>query len=208
MSPSPRPGGPARPARSRQPAPAAPSRGRRPSTFCNVSSPDVTLTGLTSRTASLSSHASIVSRDRDGSPVPGGAGSEQDFLVGTLTPQPPQDCEDVTYEIGLNQRKRFSFYVDLFGFIQPNTVSVSTDSTLAPVCDDSGGIIATPTINANEYELGAAGPVRIMDISPIPTGYALGGGLPIGCGEAASLAAPQFSSPQSSITVTYECDCP
>lgn len=84
-------------------------------TFCNTNSPGGDdLVGLTSRTASLSAHAALVSRDvyGNGNPVPGGAGSEQSFVIGTLV---PEGCEDITYEIGLAQRKGFSFYVDLYG---------------------------------------------------------------------------------------------
>ena len=82
-------------------------------TFCNTNSTGgATLVGLTSRTRSLSAIASLVSRERDVSPVVGGAGSEQDFLNGTLV---PQGCENITYEIGLSSRARFSFFVDVYG---------------------------------------------------------------------------------------------
>jgi hypothetical protein len=82
-------------------------------TFCNTNSAGgATLVGLTSPTRSLSAIASLVSRDRDGSPVAGGAGSEQDFLNGTLV---PQGCENITYQIGLSSRARFSFFVDVYG---------------------------------------------------------------------------------------------
>ena len=71
-------------------------------TFCNTNSTGgATPVGLTSRTRSLSGIASLVSRERDVSPVAGGAGSEQDFLNGTLA---PQGCENITYEIGLSTR--------------------------------------------------------------------------------------------------------
>ena len=71
-------------------------------TFCNTNSTGgATLVGLTSRTRSLSAIASLVSRERDVSPVVGGAGSEQDFLNGTLA---PQGCENITYEIGVSTR--------------------------------------------------------------------------------------------------------
>ncbi len=71
-------------------------------TFCNTNSAGgATLVGLTSRTRSLSPIGRLFSRDADGSPVAGGAGSEQDFLNGTLV---PLGCENITYEIGLSSR--------------------------------------------------------------------------------------------------------
>jgi hypothetical protein len=90
-------------------------------TWCNTNSAGGdTVVGLTSRTRSLSSHASLVSRDRDGSPVPGGAGAEQDFVNGTLA---PQGCENITYQIGRAQRKRFTFFVDAYGNLVPSPIS-------------------------------------------------------------------------------------
>ena len=175
-------------------------------TFCNVSSPDATLTDLTSRTRSLSSHASLVSRDRDGSPVPGGAGSEQDFLNGTLTPQAPQDCEDITYEIGLSARQRFSFYVDMFGSILPNTVTVPTDGTPVGVCGWPANLIATST--GDPGVLIGVFQARVTAIDPPPTQGYQTTGVPFGCGESSDTAVPLYDTPQSSLTLTYECDCP
>jgi len=86
--------------------------------YCNrATSP--TLEALVSRTRVLTNGNSLVNRDRDGTGTPaGGVGSELDFPLdpdyddGLLA---AGDCVDVLYEIGLAQRTRFSFNVDLLG---------------------------------------------------------------------------------------------
>jgi hypothetical protein len=90
------------------------------STYCNkAGSP--TLESLVSRTRVLTNDNVLINRDRDGSGTPpGGVGSELDFPLdpdyddGQLA---AGECVDVSYEIGLTQRSRFKFNVDLLGSV-------------------------------------------------------------------------------------------
>jgi hypothetical protein len=88
--------------------------------FCaKSSSPDIK--AMYSRTERLDHSNSLITRDRDGAGVPpGGVGSELDFpptLDYADMILAPNDCVEVTYEIGLTQRRRFSFYVDVYGVV-------------------------------------------------------------------------------------------
>jgi hypothetical protein len=88
--------------------------------FCaNSSSPDIS--AMYSRTERLDHSNSLINRDRDGAGVPpGGVGSELDFpptLDYADMILAPNECVDVTYEIGLAERRRFSFFVDVYGVV-------------------------------------------------------------------------------------------
>ena len=87
-------------------------------TFCNKGN-GATLNNLFSQTMTISDHASLISRDRAGSSRAGGVVSEQDFPLagdysdGSLS---GTECTNITYDLGLSTRSRFSFYVDIWDF--------------------------------------------------------------------------------------------
>lgn len=83
---------------------------------CNVTA-GTAISGIYYQVTNLTNGNSLISRDRPGSPSPGGVGAQQDVAVpgdGILIAS-PRECATEHFVVGLNNTSRFTFNVNLMG---------------------------------------------------------------------------------------------